>query len=57
MKTDELRKNDRVLVVRGLWKGFQGIIEDVHEESSVIRLKAADGDMAYALKEDVKHQI
>lgn len=54
METTELTKNTRVRVVRGLWRGFEGIIEDIHDEASVIRLKADDGDTAYALKDDVE---
>lgn len=54
MKPNELRKDDRVLVTRGLWIGFEGIIEDIHPESSVVRLRSEDGETAYAQKEDVK---
>lgn len=53
MKTTELTKGTRVECTKGLWKGFVGIIEDTHPESSVIRLKSDDGETAYALKDDV----
>lgn len=54
MKTNELRKGDRVLATQGLWNGFVGVIEDIHEESSVVRLRSDEGEAAYALKEHVK---
>lgn len=54
MKTNELRKDDRVLVTDGLWNGFVGVVEDVHEEASVVRLRSDGGEAAYALKEHVK---
>lgn len=54
MNNTELSKGTRVEVINGLWKGFKGIIEDVHTESSVIRLRDDSGEVAYALKDDVK---
>lgn len=54
MNTTELSKGTRVEVTNGLWKGFKGVIDDIHAESSVIRLTNSSGDMAYALKTDVK---
>lgn len=54
MNNTELTKNARVEVTQGLWKGFKGIIEDIHEEASVVRLKDDQGEVAYARKEDVK---
>ena len=54
MKTNELPKGTRVQATKGLWKGFVGIIEDTHPESTVIRLKSDDGETAYALKGDVE---
>lgn len=55
MNPNELSKGDLVLVTRGLWMSFVGVIEDIHPESSVVRLKSRDGETAYAQKEDVKH--
>lgn len=54
METTKLSKDTRVLVTKGLWMGFVGVVEDIHEESSVIRLRNEAGEAAYALKEDVK---
>ena len=54
MKPSELTKDTRVEVTNGLWKGFVGTIDDIHPESSVIRIKNEAGELAYALKTDVK---
>lgn len=54
MKADELSKNDSVEVTRGLWAGLRGFIEDIHPESSVVRIRDWQGEAAYALKADVK---
>lgn len=54
MKTSELSNGTRVLVKKGLWEGFVGTIEDIHPESSVIRVRNEAGEAAYAMKEDVK---
>ena len=53
MKPTELSKGTRVEVVNGLWKGFKGVVDDIHAESSVIRLVNSSGETAYALKSDV----
>jgi ribosomal protein L24 len=54
MTGKELAVNDAVEVVNGLWKGTKGFVEDIHRESSVIRIRDLSGDTAYALKTDVK---
>lgn len=54
MTTQELSTNDTVEVVNGLWKGTRGVIEDIHRESSVVRIRDLQGEAAYALKDDVK---
>lgn len=53
MKANELTKNTRVLVTKGLWMGFTGIIEDSHPEASVVRLRSDTGEVAYALKTEI----
>lgn len=54
MKSTDLSKNDNVEVVQGLWKGTRGFIEDIHEESSVVRIRDWQGDAAYAMKDDIR---
>jgi len=54
MNTSNLSNGDRVKVTKGLWKGITGTIEDVHKESSVVRIKDERGETAYALKEDIE---
>jgi len=54
MKETELSNGDLVKVTKGLWKGITGTIEDVHKESSVVRIKDERGETAYALKEDIE---
>jgi transcription antitermination factor NusG len=56
MNNSELSNGDAVEVTKGLWKGVKGTIEDVHKESSVVRIKDERGETAYALKEDVKRR-
>ena len=54
MQADELSKNDSVEVVSGLFMGTRGFVEDIHEESSVVRIREWQGELAYALKSDVR---
>lgn len=54
MPEKELSVNDAVEVVNGLFKGTRGFIEDIHKESSVVRIRDWEGTIAYALKDDVK---
>jgi ribosomal protein L24 len=54
MKEKELSVNDAVEVTKGLFKGTRGFIEDIHTESSVVRIRDWEGNAAYAMKEDVK---
>lgn len=53
MTANELSKNASVEVTRGPWKGTRGFIEDITDESSVVRIRDWQGYAAYALKEDV----
>lgn len=54
MTQQKWKNGDRVKVVRGLWQGFVGVIDDVHGESSVARLINDDGERAYAMKDDLE---
>jgi transcription antitermination factor NusG len=54
MPEKELSVNDAVEVVNGLFKGTRGFVEDIHKESSVVRIRDWEGTIAFALKDDVR---
>lgn len=51
---NELTKGDRVKVVSGIYKGTEGVVDDVQLECSVVRIMDKEGENVYALAETVK---
>lgn len=54
MKANELSKGDAVKVVSGIYKGAEGIVDDIQVECTVVRIKDREGENVYALAETVE---
>jgi len=43
-----------VIVTSGIYKGAEGIVADIQEQCSVVRIRSKEGDNVYAMLETVQ---